>query len=293
MTERDVKVGCFLAFALVAGALNRSRVEAQPADAGVRAFEVASVKPNKSQSGLVRIGTLQGRFTATNATLRMLVQNAYGVQDFRMSGGPGWIDTDRFNVEAKSDAGATFQQTQSMLKTLLEERFQLKVHTETRELRVYALIVARGDGQLGAKLLHSGPECRPITTPPGIPAAPPPPPGPAPAGGMMCPSMLMQGNVSGRNLTMERLATTLSPWVNRQVVDRTKLAGSFDMDLQWAPDQTPFRPSDGLGAPRLPVDPNLPSLFTALQEQLGLKLTSERGMVDVLVIDRAERPAED
>jgi uncharacterized protein (TIGR03435 family) len=284
-----------MSLALVCVALNvnwlRAQVQTSPA---IRpAFDVASVKPNKSGPGLVRIGSFQGRFSATNVTLRMLLRNAYGLQDFRMSGGPSWIDSERFDIEAKADGIATPQQVQAMLRTLLEERFKLNAKTETRELPVYALVMARNDGRLGGQLRRAGAECLAIRTWPGAPAPPPPPPGPPPAtrDGPQCGSMLVQGNVSGRKMTMERLATMLSPWVNRSVLDRTNLAGNFDLDLQWAPDQMPTGP---FGAPPgVPIDPNGPSLFTALQEQLGLKLDSQRGPVEVLVIESAERPTED
>jgi uncharacterized protein (TIGR03435 family) len=105
--------------------------------------------------------------------------------------------------------------------------------------------------------------------------------------------MLVQGNVSARDLTMERLARMLSSWANRFVLDRTALSGTFDFDLHWAPDQRPAVPFNNLPPSPVPVDPNGPSLFTALQEQLGLKLDSQRGPVEMLMIDHVERPTED
>jgi uncharacterized protein (TIGR03435 family) len=126
--------------------------------------------------------------------------------------------------------------------------------------------------------------------PPGAPPRLPPPPGGAVQNAPQCPSMLGMGNISGRKITIERLASTLAINVNRPVVDRTSLTGLFDIDLRWMPDYMPFLPP---GAPPPPTDPNAPPLFTALQEQLGLKLESTRGPVDVLVIDSVEKPAAD
>jgi uncharacterized protein (TIGR03435 family) len=105
--------------------------------------------------------------------------------------------------------------------------------------------------------------------------------------------MLMQGNLSGRQLTMERVAETLSPWVNRHVIERTNLTGPFDLDLQWMPDRPAFGPPGEVGRGGPPPAGDLPSLFTALQEQLGLKLESQRGLVELLLIDRAEKPVDD
>ena len=130
--------------------------------------------------------------------------------------------------------------------------------------------------------------CLPMIPPAGAPLPPPPPPGPAPNGAPQCPSMLAPGNMSGRKITIARFATTLSLFLSRAIVDRTNLSGEFDLDLRWLPDQPP--PVDVRQAP---TDATAPPLFTALQEQLGLKLESSRGPVDVLVIDAAEKPTQD
>jgi uncharacterized protein (TIGR03435 family) len=283
-----------LCLGLVCAALNMNWVRAQTQTSPVTrlAFEAASVKPNTSGPGLVNIGTRAGRFTATNVTLRMLLKNAYGLQDFQMSGGPSWIDSDRFDLVSKADGNATFDEVRLMVRTLLEDRFKLNAHTETRTLPVYAMVIARSDGRVGGELRKAGNECRPVTLWPGAPPPPPPPPGPPIGGRTQCPSMLVQGNVSARDLTMERLAGLLSSWVNRFVLDRTALSGSFDFDLHWAPDRRPVA-FNNLPPSPVPVDPDGPSLFTALREQLGLKLDSQRRPVDILVIDHVERPAED
>ncbi|HET9832011.1 MAG TPA: TIGR03435 family protein [Vicinamibacterales bacterium] len=253
-------------------------------------FEAASIKTNESSSPLVRLSTPTGRLSGVNVTLRMLIRNAYLLQDFRMSGGPAWIDTDRFDVEATAGASVGFDQVRAMERTLLEDRFHLKTHTETRELPIYVLSVARRDGKLGDQIKASGTECLPMKPPAGAPPPPPPPPGSTPTGAPQCPSMLAPGNVSGRKITIARLATTLSLFVNREIIDKTNLAGEFDLDLRWLPDQLPFVAP---GTPAPPVDTTAAPLFTAIQEQLGLKLESSRGPVEVLVIETAEKPTED
>lgn len=254
-------------------------------------FEAASIKPNTSGSGLVRLSIPPGRLSGVNVTLRMILRNAYNLPDFRMSGGPNWIDTDRFDVEATAGGPATLDQIHAMTKALLEDRFKLKSHTETRELPIYVLMLARGDGRLGDKIHQSGAECLPMTPVAGAPPPPPPPAGPGVGGARQCPSMLALGGISARQLPIARLVGTLSQYIGRQIVDKTNLTGTFDFDLQWTPDQIP---GGGRGPiPIAPFDADGPSLFTALQEQLGLRLDAQRGAVDVLVIDAAEKPSAD
>src|SRR5207249_305039 len=130
--------------------------------------------------------------------------------DYQIEGGPSWLQSARFDIAAKAEGVATVPQMQSMLRTLLADRFKLTTHPETTELPVYALIVARSDGRLGPQLKRAGAECLPITALPGAPAPPPPPPGPPPTrDASQCPSMLGMGNMSGRKLPMTRLATAL------------------------------------------------------------------------------------
>jgi uncharacterized protein (TIGR03435 family) len=254
------------------------------------AFDAASVKLNTSRTLPVRISTFPGRFSASNVSLRMLVRNAYSLQDFQMSGGPNWMDADRFDVDATAGGSTTFDRIRAMTRTLLQDRFKLVAHNETRELPIYILTVARRDGKLGDQIKQAGTECKPIAVLAGAPPPPPPPPGGA-APNAQCPSMLALGGISGRRLAFERVVATLSQYVGRRIVDKTNLTGAFDLDLQWVPDQLP---DGGRGlVPIAPFDPNGPSLFTALQEQLGLKLESSRGPVEVLVIDAAEKPSAD
>jgi uncharacterized protein (TIGR03435 family) len=178
-------------------------------------------------------------------------------------------------------------------RSLLVERFHLGVHNEAREMPIFALILARSDGKLGPRLHPSSTDCAALMASMrarGGPPAPPPPGERLPCGIRMFP-----GNLSGGASTIAQLTNVLARFVNRTVVDRTGLAGAFDLDLQWTPDQMPQGRGDPPpGLPPLPaIDPNGPSIFTAVQEQLGLKLESTRAQVDMLVIDRAEHPMED
>ena len=264
-------------------------------------FEAASVKPNKSGSGQVSVGIQPGgRFNAVNVPLRLLIRNAYQLQDFQLVGGPGWMTTDRFDIIAKAEGDppptppGTPGPFQIMLRNLMADRFKLKVHRETREMPVYALMLVRSDGRLGPKLRPSTTDCAAIAAAargrggaPQIPQA-----GERP----LCGMRTGPGNMSGGGFPLSQLATALSPFAQRVVIDRTGLTGNFDLDLTWTPDQIPQAPPGGLPPgipPPPPVDPNGPSLFTAVQEQLGLKLESIRGPVEVLVIDSVEQPTAD
>ena len=249
-------------------------------------FEVASIKPNKtggSSGGLSR--PPGGLFSATNTTLSRLIAFAYQVEDFQMDGGPGWIRSDRFDIIAKAErdspVGPIFgppDQRTLMVRALLADRFKLVVRTETREMPIYALVLARSDGRLG-------PQFRPTQcgdAPPTAPAAGARPP---------CLNRGSQGSFVWHKFPMSQLTVFLTRQVQRAVLDRTGLTGTFDVNLTWTPDQIPQN-VEALGVP--PIDPNnSPSIFTALQEQLGLKLESTRGPVEVLVIDSVERPTPD
>jgi uncharacterized protein (TIGR03435 family) len=255
-------------------------------------FEVASVKPNKSGTdemvgGLAEPG---GRFTVINTQLREIIRVAYRLQRYQVVGGPSWIDSDRFDITAKANASSTGPEMALMLRPLLAERFKLAVHNETRQLPLFALVVAGSAGKLGPHLRPSDADCIAEVTARLRGGAIPPPPTDPPhqpcgsAGGPL-------GYTTARGLTMGQIAFGLSRNVGRAVMDRTGLAGYFDYELTWTPDQIPQRPP---GAPDLPpIDPNGASLFTALQEQLGLKLESTTGPVDVLVIDHVEQPTPD
>jgi len=282
----------------------RSESQAQSqaaAPANDAAFEVASVKANKSGQPFVQVGMAPGgRFTATNVPLRQLMLMAYQLQPFQIEGAPAWITTERFDVVAKGSgplapaAPGTPGPIQFMMKSLLADRFKLVAHIEKKEMPVYALMVARSDGRLGSQLKASTIDCAAVNAgrrggPP--PAGPPNFDGPAPQCGMM----VRPGGVKAGGVPINQILQLLSQNVQRIVVDRTGLTGNYEIDLTWTPEQIPQGRGDAPpGAPALPpIDPNGPSLFTALQEQLGLKLESTRGPVDVLVVEKVERPNED
>jgi uncharacterized protein (TIGR03435 family) len=182
-----------------------------------------------------------------------------------------------------------------MLKALLMERFQLAAHLEKRELPAFSLVLANRDGRLGPRLRRSGPDCAPIQAPPGIPTPPPPPPGPGPDFtpvlaqeplGPTCGYISFPGWGSGRRLTMAHFVTALTQLTRRPVVDETGLAGDFDLDMTFMPDQ-PVTLNDAPRRRRCPVD--RPSL-SGIQEDLGLKLESRRRAWTCC--DRSDRAAE-
>ena len=185
-----------------------------------------------------------------------------------------------------ADGTFAIEDVRAMVRSLLRDRFQLAAHTESRDLPTYALIAARNDGRLGPSLRRSGATCPPIAVPAWIPAPPPPPPGPGTPMDPNCAGFAGPGFIAGRRITMLRFANMLSIFVARAVEDKTGLSGDFDLELGYLPD--PAIPTQGRLAPS-PALGATPELFTALQEQLGLKLDSTRGPVDVVVIDHLER----
>ena len=256
------------------------------------AFEAASVKPNKSTERNRGAGfQLGGRFLARNMTLRALVAIAYGTPQplptFRVLGGPGWSDSDGFDIEAKTVG--EFQETRGgpgfsnsgelMLRTLLAERFRLTVHTETRDFPIYALVQARSNGSLGPRLSRSSVDCDAARA--AVAASRRAGAAPNPADRPVC---AFRG-FTGSGVTLGQLSAVLTPLLQRVVLDRTGLAGRFDVDLALTSDQ--MRSPDAPGR-----DGSLdgPSIFTTIQEQLGLKLEATRGPVDVVLIDAAEHP---
>lgn len=252
-------------------------------------FDVASVKQNKSGDARTG-GQLSGaRFSMLNETLVRLIGEAYAtpfaLPRHEIVGGPNWIDADRFDVQGVAEAPLTRERAQLMLRALLAERFRLAVHHETRELPVYNLVKVRSDGRLGEKLRRSDIDCAALRA--GGATSPAAPSGPRP-----CVMGFGRGTLSAKAMTISQLADMgLARVVNRPVVDRTGLEGAYDWTLQWTPDQPRAnQPDPGTSAQ---VDPDRPSIFAAIQEQLGLKLESAKGPVNVLVIDHVERPTED
>jgi uncharacterized protein (TIGR03435 family) len=284
---------------------------------------VASVKKaDAGFGGQIRI--MPGNISVSGMPVRLLMRQAYGqLQDFQLIGGPSWINSDRFNIEAKPEGGGPMspQILQSVLRQILEDRFALKVHNETRELPIYALMLARSDGRLGANLKPSSEECSTRMTARGRGPAPdgrgafvvgdarggPPPDGrggpgrpggPPPALDFDAPPACgSRGGGFGRmragGTTMAQFAAMISGTAQRVVLDKTGLTGYYDIALTYTPtpEQMPQGPAPP-GAQPPPIDPDGPSFFTAIQEQLGLKLENQRGPVEVVVIDSISQPTE-
>lgn len=220
-------------------------------------FEAASIKPNKS--GITGI-TLEvhpgGRLEVVNNPLSNVIRNAYSsLRPFVLVGGPEWIDSDRYDIEAKAEGNPTEPQVMVMLQALLAERFKLQVHRETRELPAFALTVVRG----GTKLKKSAEDsCS------------------AGCGN----NLIARGHWDASKVDMASVAGALSVLVRRRVIDKTGLTGLFDIHIEIPPDP--------LAAP----DSGAPSIFTVLQDELGLKLDSDKAPGLALVIDHIERPSE-
>jgi uncharacterized protein (TIGR03435 family) len=224
------------------------------------AFEVASIKPNNSGTTIANGGRVQGdRFTATNATVVQLLRSAYGVQEFQIDRQPEWASVDRFDIAAKLPADGNSDQWPAMLQTLLVERFRLRLHREQRETSVFALVVAKN----GLKIAPvAASRCAPPNT---------------------CGFSATPTEIVARGQSMEQLATRLSRSIGQTVVDRTGVSGIFDFKLEWTQD-------DQFRAPGATASP---AIFTALDEQLGLRLQSQRAPVAMLIIDGIERPTAD
>lgn len=222
------------------------------------AFEVASVKRNESASGNSSSRNLGNRYIATNVTVIQMLRNAYGIQEFQIAGGPRWAGVDRFDIDATMAPGSKPGDWQPMLQTLLAERFKLTFHREPRQAPVYSLVVAKS----GHKLTPGDPKTCPNTGGCGFNASP--------------------TQIVGESVSMTQLAARLSRSIGIHVVDNTGLNGLFDLKLEWTIEDQFV----GRGASASPT------IFPAIQEQLGLRLESTRGPVETLVIDRVEQPTE-
>jgi uncharacterized protein (TIGR03435 family) len=247
-------------------------------------FEVASIKSHNPDNSRLGLHPSPGRFDATGVTLKLLMQSAYRVQAYEIFGAPGWIASETYDVVAKADGNADREQVRLMLQMLLEERFKLKTRRETRELPIYALVVRKN----GPRLSAAEGEC-PIGTPVNPPRLPVRGKVPSlPCGGFSIrPNQIYALNVSTDQIAQQ----ALSPVLQRRVVDKTGLTGRYFIELEWAPNEP--RPSFDVGIPSQPVSDSLgPDVLTAIQEQLGLKLESQKGPVEVLIIDHVEKPGE-
>jgi uncharacterized protein (TIGR03435 family) len=270
-------------------------------------FEVTSVRKSPPPGqGMIRPFRLQGgRFSMGGMSAESLIMLAYGVQRFQLIGGPGWVKTERFDINAVTEdvplqptQPGTPNRMQLVVRSLLKERFALKTHHETRELPLSYLVLAREDRKLGERLRPSTIDCRGIMAERAKAAregAPPAPPAPLKPGEIpQCLTRGGFGSITASSMTMPNLASFLAAMLNRPVYDRTNLTGNFDVQLDYTPDQMPQIPPGVTLPPGLTLpSPDGPSLNTALREQLGLKLDATRGPVDVIVIDSVEQPTPD
>ncbi len=222
------------------------------------AFEVVSIKPNRSGDRITGRTTLDPgeRFTASNISARQLVIAAFDVRGPEISGGPGWFGEEFYDIDARGTGSGrlTLAELRPLLQEILATRFQFRFHTESRDLPVYRLVIGRN----GSKLRKTADEARE-------------------------PSLLIAGNgvslstIAATNEPVERLAKTLQMQLQQRVVDSTGLTGDFDFSLNWAP-------NDG-------VEATAPSIFTAVQEQLGLKLEAEKAPVKIIIVDGVKKPS--
>jgi uncharacterized protein (TIGR03435 family) len=225
--------------------------------AAAQTFEVASIHPNVTGTeGSVINLPETGRLTVTNATLKTLIRAAWGIQNDQISGGPKWLDTDRYDIEARTSGPITEDQDHPLLQSLLADRFRLKTHREQRELTVYGLMLAK-NGPLFSKIFaKSTGTSSSIHTNHG--------PG--------------ESRIAVTGISIGQFAGMLGNRMGRIVIDKTGLTGNYDFALVWDPDSTPGS--------------TVPSVFAALQEQMGLRLESQKAMVPVLVIDGADHPSD-
>ncbi|MEO7142610.1 MAG: M56 and DUF3738 domain-containing protein [Bryobacteraceae bacterium] len=276
-----------IVFGLMNSPQGRAQSQSQAVTAPSDSFEVASIKPSKSgERNVSLVYSPGGRFRATNTPLKMLIRLAYNVQDFQISGAPGWINSERYNIEATSTEApdddlrklnqeqfkAADARRRRRVQSLLADRFKLTLHRETKEFPVYALVVAK-----------NGPKLQEAADAPAE-SGPPDPKG-APDGPRkrMKGIRMDRGEVSGYAASLSFLADALSNQLGRTVLDRTGLKGLYDFTLKWTPDESQGAmikgPGDGspaAGNAPPPPDASGPSIFTAVQEQLGLKLNRRK-----------------
>lgn len=283
----------FAAIVLASCAVVGSHARAQSA-AKPLAFDVASIKRNKSGNPVGRLQVQTGgRLLINNVSPNTIIATAYGTADAalwdsQIVGGPDWLKTDRFDVEVRPPSGLGVvalraPETREMLRSLLAERFRLSAHREMQSQSVYALVLARNDGGLGKQFRRVDVDCLALlaaqraATASGSKVTAP-----------LCSLTGPMGSWVGHGYSVGQLADLIARTVHGLVVDHTGLEGMFDFELSWAPDEPVL--SDA-AAPVL--DSNKPSIFTALSDQLGLKLEKRNEPVEVVVIDHIERPTED
>ena len=244
-------------------------------------FDVASLKATPPGAmGYSIIPLPGGRFQARNINLKRLIAVAYSVTDFQIFGSNiNWIESQRYDLDAKASGPAALPQLRLMLRSLLNDRFSLKIHRETREMPIFSLLPAKSGAPGGPGLVESpeGDCAASATDQPALPNG-------TPCGVVN----LGRGSIKGQRGRISQLADRLSTLLERTVVDKTGLTGIYNIAVTWIPDPDLERQSaDAKSVP----DPSSPSLFSALQQQLGLKLLPGKGPVEVIVVDSAEKAA--
>jgi uncharacterized protein (TIGR03435 family) len=234
-------------------------------------FDAVSVKPNVSgQRGYSLPPPTGERFTATNVSLNLLVTYAYHLNDVQLAGATGWMSSEAFDIEAKAPFPASENQVRLMLQPVLAERFNLKFHTENRQMSAYTLQVSKK----GLRMKRSTKSCDPGAS------------STVPCGGFR---LYQRRQLTGLNVPMGEFVDALGQLTGRVVVDKTGLSGTFDITLQWTPDEGLALGPEAGAAPAANSQDG--ALFTALDEQLGLRLQSEKQTLPVLTIDSAQRPS--
>ena len=263
----------FLIASVLLGIIGRAQ---SPQTGGAsESFEVASIRQNRSGERIMLFQPSSGgRFTATNCSFNLLISYAYDVMQSQITGAPVWVKSDRYDVAAKAESDPPIDGIRAMLRRLLEERSLLKSHWEAREGDVYNLVVSKP-----GKLKETSGSCPGVLS--DLASRANAPPDDAPCGGLRN----TPGHTKGYRLTAEQLAGSLSFFLQRPVVDKTGLVAKYDIELEWTPEPTLMQ------LPEAP-DTGPPSIFTAVREQLGLRLESSKGPVKLLVIDHIERPSE-
>lgn len=248
-------------------------------------FEAASIKRNTSAEPARARMQPDGRFSAVNAPAIQFISQAFGLPRYEVFGVPDWANSEGYDLVAKAPAGVELGDTIGvMLQSLLRQRFKLQTHTETRDLPTYDLVLARADHRLGPSLTRASVNCEsPIRTQP---------PQGADTEGPACAMLGTPGRYMVRGYGIAALARILGSPVGRPVIDRTGLTGTWNVQVEFTPDRMPLIGSSGLPPGATLPSPDAPTLFTALEEQLGIKLVPGRGPIEVLVIDHIERPSE-
>lgn len=285
-----------VALVLLRSTLTEAKPQAETTASAPARYDVASIRPNNSGGSRNSISLLADGLKATNVPLRMLIKMAYGVADYQISAAPAWVNEDKYDVEAKVDSSETDALRnlspdqrqlvhQRMLQTLLADRFRLSLERVTKELPVYALVIAK----TGPKLHLAKPG---DTNAYGLKDSE----GRGKPGTIGISDVVGGRKLIGQAVPMISLAQALTREFGRTVVDKTGLTGVYDFELQWSREEDPgpmFNDTESRQPARARFsDSSEASIFTAIQEQLGLKLDSRKGPVEILVINHVERPSE-